>query len=436
MDRKARIQTISRGIEYSKLPSQARFHNSEARFKGYSGSIGSGKSQALCQEAIKLSYVNGGRTGLIGAPTYPMLRDATLPTLLHILDENGLPYELSKAESVIRMKDTGSRILLRAVEEYDRLRGTNLAWFGIDELSYTQEESWLRLEGRLRDPKATQLRGFAVWTPKGFDWVYSRFIANPVAGYAVIQAEPFENRFILDKVPDFYERLKASYDDKFFRQEVLGEYLSANSGLVYNQFNKIRHVDEEVRVNQSLPLLWALDFNVNPMSSIIAQVQGTEVAVLDEIVIPRASTTEACDEFLRKFPRHAGGLVVYGDASGNSMKTSGTTDYDIMRGYFRNTHYARIDYRVPRANPAVRERILTVNGRLQSAAGTSSLKVSPLCKNLILDFEQVMYKPDTAVIDKEKDSKRTHVSDALGYLLWQIAKDSQQPIGPQRNRLF
>jgi len=37
---------------------------------------------------IKLSYINAGRVGLIGAPTYPMLRDATLATLFDILDAN------------------------------------------------------------------------------------------------------------------------------------------------------------------------------------------------------------------------------------------------------------------------------------------------------------------------------------------------------------
>jgi hypothetical protein len=57
-------------ITYHPLPSQRRFHESPARFKGFSGPIGSGKSQALCQEAIKLTYQNPGRTGLIGAPTY------------------------------------------------------------------------------------------------------------------------------------------------------------------------------------------------------------------------------------------------------------------------------------------------------------------------------------------------------------------------------
>jgi hypothetical protein len=57
-------------IDYEPLPSQRRFHASEARFKGFSGPIGSGKSQALCQEAIRLSYLNPGRQGLVGAPTY------------------------------------------------------------------------------------------------------------------------------------------------------------------------------------------------------------------------------------------------------------------------------------------------------------------------------------------------------------------------------
>lgn len=61
-----------REIVYAPLPSQRRFHSSSARFKGFSGPIGSGKSQALCQEAIRLSYLNPGRQGLIGAPTYQL----------------------------------------------------------------------------------------------------------------------------------------------------------------------------------------------------------------------------------------------------------------------------------------------------------------------------------------------------------------------------
>jgi hypothetical protein len=133
-------QVRQRGITYSPLPSQKRFHDSAARFKGFSGPIGSGKSQALCQEALKLTYLNPGRTGLIGAPTYPMLRDATQTALIEILDGNRIPYEWNRGENFLVMRETRSRILFRAVEEFERLRGSNLAWFGLDELTYTSEE--------------------------------------------------------------------------------------------------------------------------------------------------------------------------------------------------------------------------------------------------------------------------------------------------------
>jgi len=66
--------------------------------KGFSGPIGSGKSQALCHEAIRLTYLNPGRPGLIGAPTYPMLRDATQQALFEILNSNRIPFDYSKAE--------------------------------------------------------------------------------------------------------------------------------------------------------------------------------------------------------------------------------------------------------------------------------------------------------------------------------------------------
>ena len=86
MGRITRNGTCSVDIPYMPLPSQRRFHDSTFRFKGFSGPIGSGKSQALCHEAIRLSYLNAGRMGLLAAPTYGMLRDATQRALIEILE--------------------------------------------------------------------------------------------------------------------------------------------------------------------------------------------------------------------------------------------------------------------------------------------------------------------------------------------------------------
>jgi Terminase large subunit, T4likevirus-type, N-terminal/Terminase RNaseH-like domain len=422
-----------RRIEYDPLPSQKEFHELDARFKGFSGPIGSGKSQALCHEAIRLSYINQGRMGLLGAPTYPMLRDATMAALLETLEANAIPFEHNKGENILLFKDTGSRVLFRPVDEFERLRGTNLAWFGLDELTYTQEESWLRLEGRLRDPKATQLCGFGVWTPKGFDWVYRKFISNPVTGYGVVQAKAFENRHLLARVSDFYSRLKDSYDEKFYQQEVLGNYVNMQGGRVYSAFDRREHV-RELRPEPGLPLQWALDFNVDPMSSVVVQSTRDCVHVLDEIVIRQATTSEACEAFLRKFPRHDAGVEIYGDASGNAMQTTGASDFDMIREHFMVHSTTNVSYKVPKANPSIRDRCNLMNRMLKSAAGKVCLLVDHKCKELILDLEQVSYKVDSAVVDKEKDRLRTHLSDALGYLVWQ-ERSTGKKNGPQPYRL-
>jgi hypothetical protein len=427
-------KTLRIEIDYVPLPSQTKFHGSRARFKGFSGPIGSGKSQALCQEAIRLSYLNPGRQGLIGAPTYPMLRDATLTSFLEVLTSNRIRHELNKSESVLLMKDTGSRIYFRAVDDFERLRGTNLAWFGLDELTYTTEEAWLRLEGRLRDPQASRLCGFGVWTPRGFDWVYRRFVRNVIAGYEVVLAQPFENRHVLDRIPDFYERLRESYDAKFYDQEALGEYLNVHAGVVYEAFERKRNL-REVEIDGALPLFWSLDFNVDPMSSIVAQTSGEEIRVLDEVVLSRASTLQACEEFHGRYPNHQAGIVICGDASGQRQQTAGTTDYRIIKEFFRRTAYRNLKFRVPPSNPSVRERIALVNAKLFSASEEVRLFVHPRCTGLVADFEEVTFKPDTSVIDKERDSKRTHLSDALGYLIWQECRP-QVSFGEQARRLI
>jgi hypothetical protein len=423
----------TRRIAYDPFPSQKEFHESPARFKGFSGPIGSGKSAALCQEAIRLSYQNPGRVGLIGAPTYPMLRDSTLTSLIEALNDSAIPFDLNKAEGLLTFQDTGSRILRRAVDEFERLRGTNLAWFGLDELTYSREGAWLRLEGRLRDPRAAKRCGFAVWTPKGFDWVYRKFFSHRVEGYQAIQAKPFENRFLLEQVPDFYERLRGSYDENFYRQEVLGDYLNVKGGLVYYAFDRGRNLRRSA-VDAARPLVWALDFNVNPMCSVVAQIdRNGEVSVLDEIVLSRATTEEACEEFEKRFGLPQAGVVIYGDASGAAMNTTGYSDYQVIRNYFA-VRKARVSYRVPKSNPLVRDRVSLVNARFRNARGETQLFVDPRCTELIADFEQVSYLEDSTEVDKDKDRRRTHLSDALGYLIWQ--EDRKGTVGERGERLF
>src|SRR5947208_2549001 len=56
---------------------------------------------------------------------------------------------------------------------------------------------------------------------------------------------------------------------------------------------------------------------------------------------------------------------------------------------------------------------------LGTASGERRLIVDPRCKELIKDFEQVTYKENSMIVDKDRDPRRTHLSDAFGYLVWQ-----------------
>ena len=104
---------------------------------------------------------------------------------------------------------------------------------------------------------------------------------------------------------------------------------------------------------------------------------------------------------------------------GPALQTTGTSDVAIIRKFFGSGEYGEVAFRIPRSNPAVRDRVTLMNAKLESAYGERTVRVDPRCKELIKDFEQVAYKEDSQAIDKDRDPKRTHLSDALGYLVWQ-----------------
>lgn len=112
---------------------------------------------------------------------------------------------------------------------------------------------------------------------------------------------------------------------------------------------------------------------------------------------------------------------VYGDANGNSRSSkSGRTDYELIRETFRR-YPIKIDLRQHSAKPLVRDRVNTMNNALCSASKERSVFIDSKCRELTRDLKQVRWKRDPAgnplgAMDKT-DPQRTHVSDALSYLV-------------------
>ncbi len=207
-------------IEITATGPQYDFLRSPARYRAFVAGVGSGKTYAgvlaslvACQQAER---------GAIVAPTYPMLKDVVLPTFRE-LAEDGIDT-LNKADLYADMGN-GNRILFRSADKPERLRGMNLGWCWVDEAALIDEETWDILLGRLRlDPG----RAWLTTTPKGHNWVYDRFVADPGDEHDTVRASTSDNPHLPD---DYIKSLEEQYTEKFRRQELGGEFIEAEGAL-------------------------------------------------------------------------------------------------------------------------------------------------------------------------------------------------------------
>ena len=129
-----------------------------------------------------------------------------------------------------------------------------------------------------------------------------------------------------------------------------------------------------------------------------------------------------CRKLIKDWGEHEGQIYLYGDASGGasgSAKVAGS-DWDIIRQIINN-HFGseRTHYRIPTHNPSERERINAVNSRCKSMDGIVRLLIDPSKAPMTLkDFEGVQYVIGGAgEIDKKRNLKLTHLTDAIGYYI-------------------
>jgi hypothetical protein len=162
-------------------------------------------------------------------------------------------------------------------------------------------------------------------------------------------------------------------------------------------------------------IMVGLDFNVSPMTAVVANVTSDKIHIFDEVFMNDSNTNQMA-ELLRQ--RYGTNITVIPDATGKALKTSsrGFSDHEILRGYGFNVS-------TNGGNPFRMDRYNTVNNLLEK----NRIVISDRCVKLIKDLEQVAYKDGTNLPDT-KDLSLTHVSDALGYLCW-----STFPILPRKS---
>ena len=392
-----------------------------------------GKTQVALLELFR-SVCGRDRLAWYVAPTYKQAKRIAWTRLKELTR----PYQPTRIyETDLRIDfPWNASIAIRGADNYDSLRGQGLDCVVLDEYAGMAAAAWAEvLRPMLSDRQGSAL---FVGTPQGHNHFYELFeAAQGQPDWATFQFTTEQGGNVSAEELAAAARL---LDQRTYSQEYQARFETLGTGRVYYAFERADHV-RPVQYRPGYPLFWSLDFNVNPMCSLIGQmVEDGVVQVLDEIVLKDSNTPAACAAFLKRLEqwpmRLPQPLWIYGDASGNQRHCSASrTDWQIVKDCLKlQPGQLPLTYKIGSDNPPIKDRINCVNARLRNQAGEHRLRIDPRCRELIRDLEEVVWKTDpygNASIELDKsDPRRTHVSDALGYL---IAREfpMQPKMGPR-----
>lgn len=407
-----------------------------------SGAVGSSKSLLAAHIAVKNCILYPKSRWMLGRRSLPDLKDTIFQTICeHLEDEKlvqGIDYFIKEQNAYIYFKN-GSEIISRswADKKYRKFRSLALSGMIIEELTENDEkDSKAFFESRQRVGRLSHIKHNLIICCTNPDspshWAYKYFIDSKSPTRHVYYSKTEDNPFL---PASYIEGLKASLDPMEARRQLYGEWIEINKERIYYAYNtELNFIRSAYKINEQLPIAICFDFNIGagkPMSAVVAQHVTEFVSkkqsfhFFDESIIEGARTLDTLEELSAKgiFDLDSNPVIeVYGDATGAARSTNSLhSNYDIIRNYLST--YKRKDlkilnfaFKVPKANPPIRERHNVVNSYCENSLGERRLFVYENCKGLHDGLRLTALKAGASYI--EDDSFRNqHCTTALGYFV-------------------
>jgi len=410
------------------LPKQQEFINAVLdpngpTYVGYYGGFGSGKSVSLIASVILQAVIHGGEY-LIARAFNPELMRTVWKQFLEICPKD-LVHTVKIAPQEIHLKSAVggvATIYFLGMDSPDKIDSLNLSGFAIDEASHVSGEAFLKLQGRLRNPKGLR-KGIVVGNPRGKNWVYRKFVSKVDileefrSKYSMIVAPSTENVHL----PDGYvENMLASYSPERIKRDIYGSFESFE-GQIFSEWNRAIHVVRPFAIPDSWTRVVGADHGfTNPAAFVWGAIDPDDnVYIYQELYQSGLLIKEICKEFTRLNGRTK--LTgVYIDPSTKGVKSqTGASDF---AAYVEN-----FSGRVPLipARNDVHAGIDRVKSYLKPHAKTGKPKlfVFDTCVNLLDELPEYQWAELTSgqvgkANEKEQPRKyKDHAVDALRYLI-------------------
>jgi phage terminase large subunit len=382
---------------------QYQFVTADERFLLLHGGVGSGKSQAGAGRALLAALGRLGsqdilapNVGVITAPTYNMLRDATLRTFLEVAGE--LVERVSKSPPINIVLKNGSEILLRSADQPDNLRGPSISWWWGDEASYCAHDTWRVMIGRLRQYG----RAGSAWittTPKGKNWLWQIFVRDHAqhADYRSFRLATLENPFI---EMEFYHSLANAYVSDFARQELEGEFVSFE-GLIYPEFDRHKHLAHVAPFTPTYTVA-GVDWGfANPGCIVVVEVGGGDMPA--HVAHEEHTRRRLIEDWVRV-------AVQLRDAYKIHTFFCDPSEPDYIR------LFQAAGLKAQPANHTVNTGIQLVRARLVRRVGSNpALTFNPNCVHILSEFEQYCWMDNSTGLKEQPIKANDHGLDALRY---------------------
>jgi PBSX family phage terminase large subunit len=354
------------------------------------------------------------------APSYRMAKTIVWNDLVEKLTKHKWIKTVNNSDLTITLRN-GSSISLRGADNENSLRGVGLDFLIMDEFADIKENAWYEI---LR-PTLSDRNGSALFcgTPRGYgNWSYNLFAKanDDPDNWESFQFTTLDGGRVS---PQEIEQAKADLDERTFAQEYLGSFVNYAGQIYYNFDRKENVIDKYEPKTAEIHI--GMDFNIDPMSAVVTEIQGNNIYIYDEIILYSSNTDEMVQEIKTRYSgKH---IFIYPDPASKQRKTSagGTTDLSILKN-------AGFNMRVRNNHPLIRDRINAVNTKLKNANGKRTLFIANNCKTMLKSIERQIYKEGTSVPDK--DNNYDHMNDALGYLVEYLfpVRREFSPSAPQR----
>lgn len=383
---------------------QKAFATSRDAYPCFVGGFGSGKTAAAIARAMALKAHFRQCDIAYYLPTFPLVEDIAMRRFPELCERKGWAHKTRGGTSPHIEFPGAGRILFRSMSTPASIVGYEVAHSICDELDTMPTElartAWNKIIARNRQKCSIPNTVAVATTPEGFGFVHERWVKNKAPGYVLFRAKTMDNAANL---PDGYiDNLRNSYPSQLLSAYLDGEFVNLTAGSVYPSFDRALNATFEV-IKPGEPLHIGLDFNVTKMAAVVHVLRDGKPYALDELT--GVFDTPAMVALIKKrFPDHQ--INVYPDASGGNRKSQNASESDLSL-----LRQAQFRVCVNAANPAVKDRVLSMNKMLESR----EYRINPdTCPVYVEGLEKQPY-------DKHGEPDKTggldHALDAGGYFI-------------------